>query len=164
MDKLVYKTKISFLGIIITGLILVFIIYVLISNPINLTISLLCIVGLLTVLLPQFSASTVIEFYDNYFKIRYPLLFFLPNYRNQIFKYCDVNKVEYRYRLREPNRLEVKLKNEHKKWFWCRFRYFSHDKVKIGKLFSDYSIEFQYRRFGKIKMFNQKEWIKISDN
>ena len=116
---------------------------------------------LITVIFPQFTASIVIEFYQDSFKIKYPLLNFLPNYKAQLFKYSDIEKIEYRFKLREPNRLEIRLKNASKDWYWCRFRSLSNDKEKIGEIFNNHNVNFQYRRFKKTRKFNDKEWTKM---
>jgi len=161
MNRIIHKTKISFLGLIITGLFLVPISFILISNSIDFITFLFCIVIVLTVLFPQFSASVIIEFYKDSFIIKYPLLKFLPSYKDQQFKYSDIEKIVYRYKLREPNRLEISFNNSSKKWFWCRFRFLSSDKEKISEIFDEYNVDLQYRRFSKIKKFNDKEWVKM---
>ena len=149
------------MGIIITLITLIIITLILISNSFSILLILLIFILLLSILFPQFSASTTIEFYNSYFKIKYPLLSFLPYYKDQRFKYNDINIVIYRYKLREPNRIEIEMKNGLKRWFWCRLRYFSNDKNKIGDLLSNKNIEFHYRRFGKIMKFNQTGWTRL---
>jgi len=156
-----HRTKISYSGLIITGLFLIPITYSLYSNSIDFTIILLGLIALFAVVFSQFTASIVIEFHQDNFVIKYPLLNFLPNYKDRLFQYSDIEKIEYQYKIREPNRLEIFQKNGTKEWFWCRFRFLSNDKEKIGEIFNENNVDFQYRRFSKTKKFNEKEWVKM---
>ena len=160
MNNLIYKTKLSLIGIFITGLTALLIFFVLITNTIDLITVVSCLLLLASVLFPNFVASIVIEFYDDFLIIKFPLLSF---YKNHKFCYSNIKSIEYRYKIREPNSLEIILKDESKKTFWCRFRSFSNDKKKIGEIFNDKNVAFRYRRFGKVRGYNETEWRRIKN-
>ena len=161
-DNLLFKTKFSLLGIVLVGLLCIPVTYVTITNQFEFN-TLLGFIALIAFAFPQFIASPKIEFYSSHFFITYPLLSFLPAYKKKRINYSDIKRVYYAYKIREPHRLEIILKNNTKIWFWYRFRCLTNDKKKATEIINE-NVEFQFKRFNQVKRINDKKWRKINKN
>ncbi|HBH47815.1 MAG TPA: hypothetical protein DDX98_04210 [Bacteroidales bacterium] len=152
MNKPLFKTRLSLIGLILSGLLLILIIYVMASNPFSFGKTLLLIALFLSFSIPQFVASPTLELHEDYLEIAFPLLSILPRFRKRHILYSDIDYIEYCNRIREPNWLIIYLKDKSKQKFWFRFRYFSKELEAIGKLLQDKNINVSNLRFGKTKL------------